>query len=104
MSARVARKAVSGHRYVDRVPRLSAFHGIVIYMYIRDHGVAHFHARHGGREAVIEVATGAVLAGGLDRRQMKLVSEWTELHREDLVAAWERASAGEPPGTIEPLP
>ena len=86
------------------MPRLSAFHGIVIYMYIRDHGVAHFHARHGGREAVVEVTTGEVLAGGLDRRQMKLIGEWTDLHREDLLAAWERASAGEPPGTIEPLP
>lgn len=95
---------VSAHRYVDRVPRLSAFHGIVIYMYIRDHGVAHFHARHGGNEAVVEVATGDVLAGQLDRRQMKLVGEWTDLHRDELLAAWERASAGEPPGTIEPLP
>ena len=40
------------------MPRLSAFHGIVIYMYTREHGVAHFHARHGDREAVIEIATG----------------------------------------------
>lgn len=86
------------------MPRLSAFHGIVIYMYIRDHGVAHFHARHGGSEVVVEVATGAVLAGGLDRRQMKLVNEWAVLHRSELLEAWGRASAGEPPGTIEPLP
>jgi hypothetical protein len=86
------------------VPRLSAFYGIVIYMYIRDHGVAHFHARHGDDEAVIEVATGEVLAGGLGRRQMKLVRDWTELHRAELLEAWQRASYGEPPGTIEPLP
>ncbi len=51
------------------MPRLSAFYGIVIYMYIRDHGVAHFHARYGDAEVVIEAATG-----------------------DELLAAWERAS------------
>jgi len=29
------------------MPRLSTFYGIVIYMYIRDHGVPHIHAWHG---------------------------------------------------------
>jgi hypothetical protein len=86
------------------VPRLSAFYGIVIYMYIRDHGVAHFHARHGDDEAVIEVASGNVLAGQLPRRQMSMVREWTNLHRDELLAAWQRATMAEPPGTIEPLP
>ncbi|MGH9179451.1 MAG: DUF4160 domain-containing protein, partial [Acidimicrobiales bacterium] len=59
---------VTRRRYRDRVPRLSAFYGIVIYMYIRDHRVAHFHARHGDDEAVFEVATGKVLAGRLRPR------------------------------------
>ena len=86
------------------MPRLSAFHGIVIYMYTREHGVAHFHARHGDREAVIEIATGDVLAGGLARRESRLVDGWTALHRDELLLAWQRASAGESPGTIEPLP
>lgn len=43
------------------MPRLATFHGIVVYMYVRDHGVAHFHARYGDEEAVIEVATRTVL-------------------------------------------
>ena len=86
------------------MPRLSAFYGIVIYMYIRDHGVPHFHARYGDDEAVIDVATGAVLGGGLSRRQLKLVEDWTDLHRQELLDAWSKASAGEPPGTIAPLP
>ncbi len=86
------------------MPRLSAFYGIVVYMYIRDHGVPHFHARHGDDEAVLDVATGDVLAGGLPRRQTSLVTDWIELHRGEPIAAWGRASSGEPPGTIEPLP
>jgi hypothetical protein len=86
------------------VPRLSQFYGIVIYMYVREHGVAHFHARYGDDEAVIEVATGAVLEGHLRRRQTRLVRRWAELHRGELFEAWSRASAGDPPGTIDPLP
>jgi hypothetical protein len=86
------------------VPRLSAFHGIVIYMYVRDHGVGHFHARYGDDEAVVEIATSSVLQGGLPPRQARRVREWIELHRLALLDAWERAIRGEPPGTIEPSP
>lgn len=85
------------------MPRLSAFYGIVIYMYIRDHGVAHFHARYGEDEAVIDIATGDLLRGDLSPRQTRLVREWAQLHRTELFEAWHRASSGEPPGTIEPL-
>ena len=86
------------------VPRLSAFHGIVVYMYIRDHGVGHFHARYGEHEAVLAVASDQVLEGRLPRRQLAMVREWARLHRAELAAAWQKAALGEPPGTIEPLP
>ena len=85
------------------MPRLATFYGIVIYMYVRDHGVAHFHARHGDDEAVIEVATGTVLQGSLPPGRAKLVNQWAELHRAELLEAWLKASNGEPPGMIEPL-
>jgi hypothetical protein len=85
------------------MPRLSAFYGIVIYMYIRDHGVPHVHARHGDDQAVIDVATGQLLAGSLKSRQATLVRTWVDLHRAELLDGWERASEGEPPGTIEAL-
>jgi len=86
------------------MPRLSTFYGIVIYMYIRDHGVPHVHAMYGDDRAVVEVATGVILAGTLKPRQTGLVQEWVELHRSELRDAWQRARAGEPPGTIDPLP
>jgi Domain of unknown function (DUF4160) len=86
------------------MPRLSAFYGIVVYMYIRDHGVGHVHARHGGNEGVFEISTGALIAGSLKPRQAALVREWISRHTVELGEAWEKASAGEPPGTIEPLP
>jgi hypothetical protein len=86
------------------VPRLSAFYGIVVYMYIRDHGVPHVHAKYGDEVASVELATGVLLAGSLKPRQAALVRQWVDLHRGELLQAWERAASGEPPGTIEPLP
>lgn len=74
------------------------------YMYIREHGIAQFHARYGDDEVVIDIASGESLQGGFSPRQSRLVREWTELHRLELFEAWQRASSGEPPGTIEPLP
>lgn len=86
------------------VPRLSAFYGIVIYLYTREHGVAHVHARYGDDEAVVAIADGQVLEGHLPPRQRRLVLEWATLRRAELLDAWERAGRGEPAGTIEPLP
>jgi hypothetical protein len=44
----------------------------------------------------------AVLVHGV--RARALVEEWTELHREELMADWELAVRQEPLNRIEPLP
>ena len=100
------RKTPSGHpiRTVDGVPRISAFHGIIIAMYFDDHPPAHFHARFGEHEAQIEIATGEVLRGHLPRRARGLVEEWVGLHRDELMDDWARAARQEPLRRIEPLP
>ena len=41
---------------VRRVPRVSAFYGIVIAMYFDEHGVPHFHARYAGQQASVAIA------------------------------------------------
>ena len=91
-------------RYVQCVPRISEFYGIVIVMYFDDHPPPHFHARYGEHQAQIIIATGEILRGFLPRRALRLVQEWTELHREDLAADWKRAEREEPLVSIEPLP
>ncbi len=83
--------------------RLSASYGIVVYMYIRDHGVPHVHARYGDDVASVELATGVLLAGSLQPRQAALVREWVDLHRGELPQAWELLASGEPPGALGPL-
>jgi len=86
------------------MPRLSAFYGLVIYMYWRDHQPPHFHAEYGEHEALIVIADGTVYAGSLPPRALRLVREWRRLHVEELERAWELAALREDPGTIEPLP
>lgn len=46
---------------------------------------------------------GEVLAGELPRKQLRLVQAWIELRRDELLADWALASAGERPFRIEPL-
>src|SRR6266542_1316156 len=42
------------------MPELSRFLGIVIGMFYREHGVAHFHAVYGEHEVSVEVESGTV--------------------------------------------
>jgi hypothetical protein len=85
------------------MPRISSFYGIVIEMYFRDHPPPHFHAIHGGAKAQIEIATGAVLHGGLPPRALRLVREWLELHRAEMELNFTRVENEEAPDRIEPL-
>lgn len=72
-------------------------------MYFADHPPAHFHARYSGDEALIVIDTGEVFAGSLPSRALRLVREWLDEHREELVANWERARAGQPVSRVAPL-
>ena len=85
------------------MPRISTFYGIVITMYFGDHPPPHFHARHGDQEAKIAIATGAPIRGSLSLRAMRLVREWTDEHRDELEANFERVVADKAPFPIEPL-
>ncbi|BAU57812.2 hypothetical protein HH1059_11180 [Halorhodospira halochloris] len=88
------------------MPVISMFYGIIIRMYFLDnqhHGVPHIHARYGEHEASVGLYDGEILAGELSRKQLRLVQAWIELHRDELVADWELAVAGETPYKIDPL-
>jgi hypothetical protein len=86
------------------MPRISSFLGITIAMFWneRDHPVPHFHAEYAGDTASIGI-DGTLIAGSLPRRQLRLVKEWSALHREELLANWERARQDQPLERIEPL-
>jgi hypothetical protein len=88
------------------MPIISMFYGILIRMYMLDnqhHRAPHLHAKYSEYEASICILDGEILAGELPRKQLRLVQAWIELHRDELLADWELATAGENPYKIAPL-
>jgi hypothetical protein len=88
------------------MPVISMFYGIIIRMYFLDnqhHNAPHIHALYADFEASVRIDDGEVLAGELPRKQLRLVQAWIELHRDELMADWALAVAGETPYKIEPL-
>jgi hypothetical protein len=74
----------------------------VIGMFYSEHGVPHFHAVYGEHEASIEIESG-VVHGEFSPRALRLVLEWTELHKAELLENWELARQGQPLKRIAPL-
>jgi Domain of unknown function (DUF4160) len=89
------------------LPRISAFYGIVIWMYHDEAhhlGRPHFHATYGDNEASIDFETLTVVAGELPPRAHRLVLDWARQHRIELRVNWSRARRHEPLEPIDPLP
>lgn len=85
------------------MPVVSVFFGIVIRMFYREHGVAHFHAEYQGQQATFTLE-GDLLAGALSSRTARrLIKEWAVAHRIELQANWDRLQEGEAIERIAPL-
>jgi uncharacterized protein DUF4160 len=84
------------------MPEISRFLGIVVGMFYSDHGVAHFHAVYGEHEISVEVESGE-FHGQFPARALRLVLEWANLHKEELLENWQLARQGQPLKRIAPL-
>jgi hypothetical protein len=88
------------------MPVISTFYGIVVMMFFLDrtrHKRPHIHARYQDREVVIGIPEGDVLEGNLPPSKMRLLIAWVEIHKNELMEDWKRASRGQPISKIEPL-
>ena len=84
------------------MPVISRFLGIIITMLWNDHGPPHFHAKYGSYEITVNILTGAV-RGEFPKRALRLVLEWYDLHRDELLVNWELCRRSEMPNPIDPL-
>ena len=84
------------------MPEISRFLGIVIGIFYSEHGIAHFHAVYGEHEISVEVESGRI-HGQFPARALRLVLEWAELHKGELLENWELARQGLPLKRIAPL-
>ena len=85
------------------MPEISRFFGIVIKMYWDDHNPPHFHAFYAGEQALVDINSLSLFAGGLSPRAFGLVMEWATLHQQELLADWHRAQDQGSLEKIEPL-
>jgi hypothetical protein len=88
------------------MPTISMFFGIVVSVFFKDssrHHLPHIHVRYQSMKAAVAIADGSVLDGDFPARQLKLVQAWIEIHKDELLADWELAAAGEEPFRIAPL-
>ena len=72
------------------MPTLSSFYGIVIKMYFQqsEHNPPHFHAIYGEYMGSIDIQTGKQIEGDLPDRALKLIVEWLEIHKDELIEIW----------------
>lgn len=71
------------------MPVIARFYGITVKMYFREHGVPHFHAVYGEFNGVYEVSTLEMIEGDLPVRAQRLVRDWAERYRGELVSMWQ---------------
>ena len=84
------------------MPEICRFLGIVITMYYRDHGPPHFHAIYGDYAVTVSIREESV-TGKFPKRALKLVLEWCELYKEELLENWELAQQRRALKSIPPL-
>ena len=67
------------------------------------HHRPHFHAYYQNEAGVYSLDPIELIAGGLPRRQHRLVEAWAELHQAELKVDWDMLQSGRAPNKIEPL-
>jgi len=72
------------------MPVIARFYGIAIKMYFSqsEHGVPHFHAIYGEYNGVFDIQTLEMIEGDLPVRAHRLVKEWGEQYRQELLRMW----------------
>ena len=89
-------------RKINIMPQISNFYGIIILMNFTDQAPAHFHAWYNEYKISVEIENG-VVKGEMPARALRMVLEWLDLHREELMSNWEKAQNGLPLAKIESL-
>jgi hypothetical protein len=85
------------------MPTISSFYGISIVMNYKEHNPPHFHAFYGEYDISVEIKTGVII-GTMPKRALKMIFEWLELHKDELLADWELAQNKKQLLPINPLP
>ncbi|MCL2355373.1 MAG: DUF4160 domain-containing protein [Oscillospiraceae bacterium] len=70
------------------MPAISRFYGITIKMFFNDHNPPHIHAIYGEYIGIIDLNNMEMLNGDLPINAQKLVKQWIEKYKNDLISMW----------------
>lgn len=71
-------------------------------MNFSDHNPPHFHAWYGDYKVTVGIKD-SLVKGEMPGRALRLILEWLDLHREELMNNWTLAQKGSALEKIEPL-
>ena len=82
------------------MPVIARFYGIIIKMYFSqsEHGIPHFHAVYGEFNGVFAIESLEMIEGDLPARSQKLVKEWAEMYKNELLHMWQTNEFKQLPG------
>ena len=80
------------------MPIIARFYGILIKMYFKEHGIPHFHALYAEYNGVFEIESLEMIEGDLPNRAQRMVKEWAQLYKNDLLEMWKTQEFKKLPG------
>lgn len=84
------------------MPEICRFYGIIIFMNYNDHEPPHFHAKYQDQEVTVEIQSG-ITTGKMSQRAIRMLFEWLDLHKDELIKNWELTRERKPLEKIPPL-
>ena len=84
------------------MPEVCRFLGIVVYLNINEHNPPHFHAKYGDFQVSIDIETG-IIKWEFPKRALRLLLEWYDMHKDELMQNWDNLQNGEQIAKIAPL-
>ncbi len=71
-------------------------------MFFNEHNPPHFHAEYQGFKVSISIEDG-VVEGKMPKRALKLIFEWLEIHKDELIENWKSIEETGNYNKIDPL-
>jgi len=71
-------------------------------MNFKYHAPPHFHVWYGEFKAIVTIHDG-IIKGEMPQRALKMIFDWLEIHKNELMTDWDLAQKGDILNKIEPL-
>jgi len=85
----------------QNMPTVATVAGVKVMIFYNDHAPPHVHLSKGDMDVVVPIASPGLPSWAFTRGERREVLRWMKERSTALLAAWDRARAGESPGGVE---